>query len=256
MSGAKAGPVGEAWNDLLTAVEFLTRIPVPARPFAADSLARSTVYFPLVGLGVGALAGWCEVLLMPHVGRWGAGLGALTLLVLLTGALHEDALADAADGFGGGWTPEQILLILKDSRIGSYGATALGLSLVGRLVLLSTLPVSECVGYVAAAGVLSRWTVLPLGHFFPPAPNARGLGSRVAERTSRRALVAGSAFALVLVVPMLRMRAVAPAVAAVLVAAATGWYYRRRIGGVTGDCFGATVQLAEIAVLVCGVWQP
>lgn len=248
--------VAQAWNDLLTAVQFLTRVPVSTRSFAPDSLARSVLYFPLVGLGIGAGAGAIDLWLAPHVGRWGAGMGALLFLVLVTGCLHEDALADAADGFGGGWTKEQILLIFKDSRIGSYGATTLVLSLLARFWLLSTIALGDMVRYAIAAEVLCRWTVLPLGYFLPAARVAEGQGARVAERTSRMSVGVGSVLTAGIVGVALGVRAVGPGAAVVLVVLATGWFYRRKIGGVTGDCFGATMQVAEIAVLVCGVWRP
>ena len=247
------GAVRRAGGDLLTAVQFLTRVPVPAQPFASDSVARSAVFFPLVGLGIGVGAGGLDVLLAPHVGRWSAAVATVVFLVLVTGCLHEDAMADAADGFGGGWTREQTLRIMKDSRIGSYGATALVLSLLGRVVLLATMPIADVLRYAIAAEVLCRWTPLPLGYFLPPAGD--GQGARLAVGSSRGVLVAGSALTLVIVGATLRMRAVGPGVAAALVAAGTGWFYRRRIGGVTGDCFGATVGLTEIAVLACGAWQ-
>ena len=245
----------EAWNDLLTAVQFLTRVPVPERAYAPESMRRAVVFYPVVGLALGAAAGGLDVWLIPHMGRWGAGLGALVVLVLLTGCLHEDALADAADGFGGGWNQEGILRILKDSRIGSYGAAALGLSLMARWWMLSTIAVGDVVRYAIAAEVLGRWTALPMGWWLPAAREEAGLGAAVTGRTGGWRVVVGSGMTLGIVGVALGSRAVAPMGFAGLVTVGTGWYYRRKIGGVTGDCFGATVLLAEMAVLGCGVWR-
>lgn len=245
----------EAWHDLLTAVQFLTRVPVWERAYVAESMGRAVVFYPVVGLGLGAAAGVLEVWLVPHVGRWGAGLGALGLLVLLTGCLHEDALADAADGFGGGWDREGILRIMKDSRIGSYGAAALGLSLMARWWMLSTIALGDVVRYAIAAEVLGRWTALPLGWWLPAAREETGLGAEVAGRTVGWRVAVGSGVAMAMVGVALGRRGVMPVVVAGMVVLATGWVYRRKIGGVTGDCFGATVLLAEMGVLLCGVWR-
>jgi adenosylcobinamide-GDP ribazoletransferase len=126
--------------EMVVAFQFLTRIPMPSTKFEADSLARAVKFFPLVGLVIGAGAVLVQKLLISHLGRPLVALAVLTSLVMVTGCLHEDGVADVADGFGGGWTKDQILLILKDSRIGSYGATALTLSLLARYLLLVSLP--------------------------------------------------------------------------------------------------------------------
>jgi adenosylcobinamide-GDP ribazoletransferase len=224
-----------------------------------------------VGLLIGAGAALVHYLLVPHLPRPVAGLGVLVFLVMITGCFHEDGLADTADGFGGGWSREQVLLILRDSRIGSYGAAALTLSLLARLVLLSTLPLAHIAAYLIAAHVLCRWTTLPLSywlpsaraqdpgqiHFQPDTPvdgKREGQGARIARLTSGGALIAGTSFTVAIVIVMLRMQSIAPILASVAITLLTGLYYRYKIGGVTGDCFGATNQLAEIAVYLCGVW--
>lgn len=249
-----------SWFELLSSVGFLTRIPVPEQPHDADSLPRAVKFFPAVGLMVGAGAALVHYLLAPHLPRLVAALGVLVFLVTITGCFHEDGLADAADGFGGGWNREQVLLILRDSRIGSYGAAALALSLLARLLLLSALPLAHIAAYVVAAHVLCRWTTLPLSYWLPPAriqepgQPGSGQGARIAQLTSLATLIAGTLFALAIVIAVLRMQSVAPVLAALGVTLLTGIYYRHRIGGITGDCFGATTQLAEIAVYLCGVW--
>jgi adenosylcobinamide-GDP ribazoletransferase len=178
----------------------------------------------------------------------------LTYLVLITGFLHEDGLADTADGFGGGWTKDRILAILRDSRIGSFGATALVLSLLARYLLLSSIPVERFASYVISAHVLCRWSSLPLSYFLPPARKQEGQGARIARLTSLPSLLFGSIFAVTVVVFALRGASAEPILAALLVVVLSGWFYYRKIDGVTGDCFGATNQLTEIAVYFCGVW--
>jgi adenosylcobinamide-GDP ribazoletransferase len=174
--------------------------------------------------------------------------------VLITGGLHEDGLADTADGFGGGWSKEQILLILRDSRIGSYGAIALTLSLLARWLLLASLPLHHFAAYVISAHVLSRWSSIPLSYFLASAREGDGQGARIARLTSVSSFITGTILTCTIVFFALRRAALIPAIVSVLVVTLSGIFYWRKIGGVTGDCFGATNQLTEIAVYFCGVW--
>jgi adenosylcobinamide-GDP ribazoletransferase len=244
-----------AFRDLLVAFQFLTRLPISHVPCQPDSLSRSTKFFPVVGLFIGLSASLLQRLLTPHLNRALVALLVLTFLVLITGALHEDALADVADAFGGGWNREQILTILKDSRIGSYGALALIISMLARLLLLSTLPMNRFMAIVLSAHVLCRWTALPLSYFLPPAREDAGQGARIAERISLASFAIGTLLSLVVVAYALQKHFWIPLLVTLVVTIVSGVYYYRRIGGVTGDCFGATNQLTEIAVYLCGVWS-
>lgn len=251
--------VAKSWSELLSAVQFLTRIPVPTQTYRADSLSRSVKFFPVVGVLVGGGAALCSEMFIGHLPRTISSFLVLLYLVLITGCLHEDGLADVADGFGGGWNREQILLILRDSRIGSYGCAALTLSLLGRLLLLSSLPVAQLARYLITAHVLCRWTALPLGFFLPSARaqskgGIAGQGARVAQLISKGSLIAGTCFSFGIAFLLLGAHATPSILSVTLLSLLTGLYYRRRIGGITGDCFGATNQLAEIGVYLCGVW--
>jgi adenosylcobinamide-GDP ribazoletransferase len=241
--------------DMAVAFQFLTRLPVPQVEFAPDGLARAVKFFPVVGLVIGAGGALLQRVLAPHLGPPASGLAVLLYLVLVTGCLHEDGLADVADSLGG-WNPEQRLKIMHDSRIGSYGAAALVLSLLGRAVLLAGLPLEHFAAYLVTAHVLCRWSTLPLSYYLPPARESEGQGARVARLTSVSSLIVGSLFTLATAVVALRRAAIAPVLSAILVSLLSGFYYMRKLGGVTGDCFGATNQLTEIAVYLCGVWKP
>jgi adenosylcobinamide-GDP ribazoletransferase len=245
----------QAWLDLLAAVQFLTRLPVPPIPYADDTLARSVKFFPIVGLFVGALAAVLNFLIAPHLPRLVTAVILVIFLVSITGCFHEDGLADTFDGFGGGWNRDQILIILKDSRIGSYGGAALTLSLVARVILIASLPVAEVARYLVAAHVLCRWTTLPLSYFLAPARTEQSQGARLAKLTSRVTFLIGTALTLTIVIAALGIHAIAPVVLAILITYASGLYYNSRILGVTGDCFGATNQLTEILVYLAGVWM-
>lgn len=248
------GKLQRSAGDVISAMQFLTRLPMPAVAYREDSLAGAAMYFPLVGTLLGALAAWLHRALAPHLPRTVTALVVVAFLVLVTGALHEDGLADAADGFGGGRTREKILLILRDSRIGAYGAIALCLSLVGRVVLLSALPLDRVGRYLVVAETLCRWTILPLSALLPSARDGDGQGARIARLVSTPSLIAATVLAFGVSAWMLRWQAVAPVIAVVIVAWVSGRYYRKKIGGTTGDCFGATTQMAELAVYLCGVW--
>ena len=242
-------------NDPLAALQFLTRVSFAPAHYHPDLLSRAAVYFPLVGLLIGAAAALLNCLLTPHLARPICALVLVTFFVLLTGGLHEDGLADVADAFGGGWDRVQILRILKDSRIGSFGAIALALSLGARWLLLATLPVGRFAGFLISAHVLCRWTVLPLGHFLKSARGEEGQAARIANKVGWTSMAIGSVLAFGITVFLLRAQCWPPIVAAIAVTFFSGLYYQRRIGGVTGDCFGATIQLTEIAVYLCGVWN-
>ncbi len=246
-------------SDFLAAVQFLTRVPVPTPSYSPDSLARSVKFFPVVGLLTGASAALIYLLLAPYLQRIVVAFLVLMYLSLITGLIHEDGLADAADGFGGGWNREKILLIMRDSRIGSYGAAALTLSLLGRILLLSALPLALVPQYLIATRVLSQWTTLPLSFYLSPAraqseDRTDGQGARIARITSRGSLIAGTIFSFAVVIALLRARAAFAIGAAIAVTFASGLYFQKRIGGVTGDCFGAANQVAEVAVYLCGAW--
>jgi adenosylcobinamide-GDP ribazoletransferase len=182
---------------------------MPQVPFAPDGLARSVKFFPLVGLVIGAGAALLQKVLAPHLGRPASAVAVLLYLVLITGCLHEDGLADVADSLGG-WNPEQRLAILRDSRIGSYGAAALVLSLLSRAVLLAELPLEHFTAYLVSAHVLCRWSTLPLSYYLPPARESEGQGARIARLTSVASLIAGSVFTIVTVVVVLHKAAIAP----------------------------------------------
>ena len=218
-------------EDIAVAFQFLTRLPLRRLGQEPDALSRAAKYFPLVGLVAGLSAALIFHCLSAHLPVALAALFTVLFSVLVTGGLHEDGLADAADAFGGGWDREQILEILKDSRIGSFGALALVFSIGARVILLANLPGSLLARYLILAHVLCRWTVLPLGFLLPPARHNNGQGARIAHQISAFSLFVGTFLAFGLAVYLLRAAAWRPLVAASLVTALSGWYYQRRIGG-------------------------
>ena len=242
------------WLSFLIALQFLTRFPVNiGGELPADALAESARFFPVIGALVGAGAIGIDLLVGSRGGRSVSVVLMLIYFVVITGGLHEDGLADAADGFGGGWTKDRVLAIMRDSNIGSFGALALGFSLLSRFVFLTSLPATSFHDVVLAGQVLNRWSMLPLAYWLPPARNEDGQGARMARKTSTTSLVAGTGFTLVVVSIACGLAGVLMIAIGCGVATLTGAYYRRRIGGITGDCLGATCQVTECAVYLAGV---
>jgi adenosylcobinamide-GDP ribazoletransferase len=242
-------------DDIAAAFQFLTRWPLARLTYEPDALVRAAKFFPLVGLAIGAGAAGIYLLLSPHLPAAIVAILVVLFSALITGGLHEDGLADAADAFGGGWNRQQILDIMKDSRIGSYGALAIMFSVGLRAVLLANLPANKFIPYVISAEVLCRWIMLPLGAALPTARENASQGGRIAGKISATAVAVGTMLALCAVGYLLRMSMVWPVAVASVVTLLSGLYYRCRLGGITGDCFGATSQLTLVSVYFCGVWQ-
>jgi adenosylcobinamide-GDP ribazoletransferase len=236
--------------DLLVAFGLLTRLPLP-RGATASSTGASVWAWPLVGLVIGAI-GAAAYALAWHGGlfSWLAGLAAVIAMVVATGGFHEDGLADTADGIGGGAAPEQRLLIMKDSRIGSFGALALIASVGLRAGALAQLAEPRLVlRALIVAAVLGRAAMPGVVLLSSPA-RPGGLGAALGTLRSTRVAI-GWAIAVLLCLLLERPHAMLEATfATVVVAAAMAALGARNLGGYTGDTLGATEQLAECAVLL------
>jgi adenosylcobinamide-GDP ribazoletransferase len=242
-------------QDVTAAFQFLTRLPLSMLHYQQDALSRSAKFFPLVGLALGCAMAGIYYALSSHLPTLIVALLIVLFSALATGAMHEDGLADVADAFGGGWDKQKILEIMKDSRIGSYGAVAIALSVAGRVLLIANLPAESRIQYVITAEVISRWTVLPLGMALPAARKEKSLGALFSRQISGLSFSLGTLMALTIAGYLLRMSMLVPIIATLMVTLLSGIYYRRRIGGTTGDCFGATIQITLLAIYLCGVWK-
>lgn len=235
-------------GDVATAFGLLSRLPAPGHDHHRPAAAWA---WPLVGSVVGALAagtGWAA--LMAGLPAGVAAALALAVGTMATGALHEDGLADSADGLFGGWTRERRLEIMKDSHIGSYGTLALLLVTLTKWSALMTLLPAGGFGAVIAAAALSR---APMAMIMARMPNARaaGLSQSVGRPPVAAALVAAG-LALLISAP-LGLTAGAMALAAAGAATAVAVLAQTRIGGQTGDILGASQQMAEVAALCAAV---
>lgn len=233
----------------LGAAQFLTTLPISlAAPVA---LSQTAPAFPIIGALLGALAGSTLNALRPYVGAPLAALLAIGILVVLTGGLHEDGLADIADACRAGRSRETMLRILKDSRIGTYGALALIISILMRAEALARSGSHAVLG-VTAALALSRSALVALAGFTPSF--GEGLGAAFSAGLTLP-LVWTS---IVLAVAIATLAAQGLGLIMILVTTATviasRMYFLKRLGGVNGDCLGAACQIAEagnLLVLAC-----
>lgn len=234
-----------------TALTLLTRLPAPrSAGFQEDWLALSVPYFPLVGLIVGCLAAaaysaasllWPEPITLVL---------AVVVAAWVTGGLHEDGWADVFDGFAASQQRERILEVMKDSRIGSSGALALVLLVLGKAAALAVLPSAMVPTALVAAHTLSRWSSLPLLRGLAYARSEGGMARPLAGHVTGYRLAAGTAAALLITAVGLRGAAIPAFASAAVVTFVAGLFFQRRLGGITGDCLGATNQFVELIVLL------
>ncbi|WP_250655291.1 adenosylcobinamide-GDP ribazoletransferase [Alkalimarinus coralli] len=249
-----------------TAVMFLTRLPTPKWvQFEEQYLTDCSRYFPLVGLLVGLVAAASYAIFSLLLGSLLAVILSMSLTVLITGAFHEDGFADSCDGFGGGWEKDQILRIMKDSRLGSYGALGLLLILGTKLMALLTLAAQEPLFNVFTSGQYSGNVVCalvvahPLSRLFclliiynmdyVQESQKSKVASQAQKLTDNALWFAAASVAWLLLLLD---------VVTVLVLLGTLWvvyvgikrYLLAKIGGYTGDCLGAAQQLAEVIIYI------
>lgn len=243
----------QEWQAFWLAVGFLTRIPMPVSiDYSQTLMNRSSLYFPLVGLLLGALYSGLFALLHLAFTPLIAILLVVTLHLWLTGAFHEDGLADSVDALGGGYTVEKRLAIMKDSRIGTYGTVALVMALGLKVALL--LESTSIVLALLLAPAVSRLTPLLLMGYLPYVTSADQSKSKpVADGFSRRRLALAAAFTLgvtVIASFWLEHLLLWCLLATLGVALLWGRYLRSQLGGYTGDALGASVVLSELVLLL------
>ncbi|PCK32026.1 adenosylcobinamide-GDP ribazoletransferase [Pseudoalteromonas piscicida] len=250
----------QEWRLFKLAMVFLTRVPIRLRPAPSpDELNEVSGYFCLVGVLIGAISAAFGCVASDYISPMFGAVAALSAGVLLTGAFHEDGFADVFDGFGGGWTKEQKLEIMKDSRLGTYGSCALLLLLLAKFSLLTML----------FEDLLMAWVSLLLAHSLSRALAVSLIGSLgyvqadqlskvkpVAKRLSDAALtrtVITSSLILVACWPWLALSLIDLLVLLVwlylLRLACIKWFHTQ-LGGYTGDCLGAAQQLGELVILL------
>jgi adenosylcobinamide-GDP ribazoletransferase len=243
-------------NEFMNALRFMTIVLVPSSDAAArpDWLSRCAKYFPAVGICIGLLS--ATVLLLAGA-VWGpvvAALLAVAASIVLSGALHEDGLADTADGFGGGWSVEKRLAIMKDSRIGAYGVLALAFGIALRVTALAEMPLWSAAAALIAAHAAARITPAFVMNALPYAGDTAAMkvsytDAPVSAHDMRFALVV----VLCALVPLAFVSipsVISGLLLGAILASAIVLWARKLIDGYTGDVLGAVEQMFEIGFLL------
>ncbi len=240
------------WELFLLALSFFSRIPVPKNlPYSAERMNQSGRYFALVGILLGAICAGCYWLLSFLLSADVSVFLTMVLSLMLTGAFHEDGLADMADGIGGGMTLERRLTIMKDSRIGTYGSSALIMALLGKFLLLTSLAESLpslgavwLVGYTLSRAVASSFIFNTPYVSDSDTSKSKPLANKQSYSELAVVIVTG-------LVPCLLLDGYLTLVLISVAVIFRAWFKRwlvKRLGGFTGDCLGAAQQLMELII--------
>jgi adenosylcobinamide-GDP ribazoletransferase len=239
-------------SPLAVAFGFLTRLPLASAPAEPRALGRAVGWFPAVGAAIGAILVIAQRALDGALAPGPLAVAIVALHAALTGGLHLDGVADVFDALGGGrGQRDRMLAILRDSRIGAHGALALVVALAGKLLAIVELIDAGRVWPLYAAPIAARWAVVPLVVCFPYA-RPEGLGRAFHDHAGPAQLAGATALAALLLagVAWLGAPVIAPLLSALAGALAIALWLHRRLGGLTGDVYGAAIEAAELVFLV------
>jgi adenosylcobinamide-GDP ribazoletransferase len=244
--------MADCLNGIRTSIAFLTRLPLGQSAAGQDiDIARASWAFPIAGIVVGLIGGVVYALAFRlGLGPWPSAALCVAATLGVTGCLHEDGLADTADGFGGGATRERKLEIMRDSRIGTYGVCALTLSILLRVALIATLARLPFTFWALIAAHGAARAVLPIFMTIVPPARDDGLSRAAGQPPQRTGLVAAALGVLILVALLGPLAGIAALVLLAVIMALMAWLSSAQIGGQTGDVLGALEQISEIAILL------
>ncbi len=239
-------------NSFLLSLQFLTIINI-RRDFGyieENRFGRAAVFFPIVGLLIGGGLVITSKLTSLFLPISISDAIVITILIIITGGLHIDGFADTIDGFAGGKDKNDILRIMKDSGIGAFGTAGLIMLLLMKYLSIQSLHLDMKYWLLAAMPVVSRWAVLPMGLLFRYARLEGGTGKAFAEAIKLKEFVLGSILCLFIVVLLLGVMGLSLLAGIFIVTLIIGWYSNKRVGGITGDVFGAAIEVNELTALV------
>jgi adenosylcobinamide-GDP ribazoletransferase len=235
-------------SSFFAALQFLTVVPWPKRTVrSADEIGRASIFFPLIGLLLGLILVLVNSGLEPFASPGLLSVVLVTILALLTRGLHLDGLGDTFDGLGAGGDRERMLRIMDDSHIGAFGLIAIVLLLFFKIHAIESID-GERWRALLAAPVLGRWAMVLLGYRAKAAKP--GLGSNLIDHLTTKHVLVATFITLLLVAAILHGRGIALMIWVAVFILASKQYFQRRLGGVTGDTFGAVGELSESSVLV------
>ncbi|MBI3756087.1 MAG: adenosylcobinamide-GDP ribazoletransferase [Deltaproteobacteria bacterium] len=233
------------------ALQLLTIIPVKIKDAVDErDLGKSTAFFPLVGAVQGVILVGANLLFSRFLPHDIASCLVLLILILTNGGFHLDGFADTIDGLAGGNTKEERLHIMKDSRIGAIGVVALILLLLTKFLAINSLQ-AEIKNYILfLLPVIGRWSMVPMAYWANYARPTGGLGRAFTEHTGLKQLLLASFFALLSSVIFMKQAGAAYFIVLFLSTYLTTLYFRKKLGGVTGDVFGFQSEITEVIFLI------
>ncbi len=233
---------------LISAFRTLTIIPIPIK--TEDNFKTAVVWFPIVGLVLGAILFFIAKLqIMLKLNHIFISFFFVFFSALLTRGIHLDGLADFADGFFGGYTKEKILKIMKDSNIGTFGALALMFVVFFKWICFDKLLVDGNLNFTVLAYILSRFSMSMLSYALPYARNNAGTAKPFVEGVTILHAALPFIFAFLLSILIFKLAGVVLFLLALVITAILGYYFYFKIDGVTGDLLGATCEIIEVSVL-------
>ena len=235
-------------RSFIAALQFLTIFPWPRRTQrSGNELGHAAIFFPVVGFLLGMMLVLVNFLLEPFASPGVSSVALVAVLAGLTRALHLDGLGDTFDGLGAGGDRERMLSIMDDSHTGAFGLIAIVLVLFFKIHAIESID-SERWRALLAAPILGRWAMVLLGYRSRPAKP--GLGSTLVDCLETKHVIFATFITLILVAAVLHGTGIAMIIWIAIFALASKNYFHRRLGGITGDTFGAVGELSEASVLV------
>ncbi len=238
-------------NNFLLSLQFLTIINIKDNiTIYEDRLGKAVIFFPVVGVLIGliliitlrSLSLWLPIALTDAF--------ILIALLIITGGLHIDGFADTVDGFAGGKNKDDILRIMKDSRIGTFGVVGIVMLLLTKYLSIYSLQEDTKYLVLITMPVIGRWSVLPMGLFFKYARIEGGTGKIFAESIRLKEFIIGTIMALAIIIPLFRLKGFLMFAVIFIITLLIGRYSKRKINGITGDVFGATIEINELIILI------
>lgn len=242
-------------NSFLTALKFLTIFPVHKKMDIQDKqLAKSAGYFPLVGALIGLLLVAVDFILRPFFPDSIINLFILITLILVTGALHLDGFMDSIDGLFFGQNKKRILEIMRDSKIGSFGILAVICLLLLKLSLLNEIQFPIRYSALILMPALSRWSVVYLAKIYPYARKSKGTGKSFAKLVGKKELIIATLFMAILTGLLFQLKGIIIWLGAFAILILLGRWINKKIGGMTGDTYGAMIETIEVVILISLLW--
>lgn len=238
-------------KNFLMSLQFLTIINIKNdTTIDKKSFRKTVIFFPLIGLLIGILLVVTSRLSSAILPLSISDAVVLIVLILITGGLHVDGFADAIDGFAGGKDKNDILRIMKDSRIGTFGVVGIVMLLLTKYISIQSLQTDTKYLTLMTMPVLGRWSVLPMGLIFKYARAEGGTGKAFAESVKLKEFITGTIITMTIILFTMKLKGILMLSAIFTATLIIGRYSDKKINGITGDVFGATIEVNELIIVI------